>query len=113
MNAAVLAAWLVSAVVGIAIHEATHYVVARAAGRRPWFSVDTRGPWYRWGRPVTVWELPDGFATGDRLAFVAPVALGVVLAPLVFDVGLVALPGWVTLTLTGIPGDVRPLYSDM
>lgn len=90
-------------VIAAALHEVTHYVVARLGGREAWFE---------WTNLNVRHVLPlGGPSVVDHAVGVAPFALGSV-----FGVGwLVAslpvspalLVGWGVYTLGGVPNDFR------
>lgn len=96
-----------SAIAGVALHESCHWVVARALGRRPWFVVDLSDG------VETVWEI-ESLEVRDYAALIAPQVLGGLLfvAAFVFQSWpLWAIPGWITLTLTGSRADWAPVLQ--
>lgn len=92
----------VGGVGGSLAHEATHYLVACAAGRSP--SVD-------W-RDLTVEFDVEEIRRGDRVAALAPQSVGVASLTIYLLVGVPSIPGWpaiamgwITYTLLGARSD--------
>lgn len=90
-------------VLAAALHEVTHYVVARAGGREAWFE---------WQNLNVRHVLPlEGPGVVDRLIGVAPFAVGSVFGVSWMLVSLPVSPalvvGWGVYTLGGVPNDFR------
>jgi len=87
---------LISCLLASIAHEATHYAVAVAVGRRPWF--DVRAWEVCWPAP------PDAPHSADYAVAVAPAVAGVVVgAGVLAAAGIVwwLVPGWYLYTLHG------------
>lgn len=89
---------VVAGVIGVAGHEATHYLLWLLGGRRPWFDV--------WGMCVRA-DI-ETVGVRDRVAALAPLMLGASLFPWLVGTGrLTPAVGvaWAFYTLGGVIGD--------